>query len=80
VREWMEAHHPRLLGLLDWPAYRLLGRCWAEGCGRPMILHTPWRLYDCERTPMAIVLNQDRYAELVGVDLDQADPAATIVL
>ena len=78
MREWMEANHPRLLCLIDWPAYRLLGRCWAEGCGRPMVLHSPWRLYACERTPMAIVLNEERYAELVGVD--QAEPAATIVV
>lgn len=80
MREWMAAHHPRLLGLIDRPAYRLRGRCWASGCGRPMILHTPWRLYDCQRMPMAIVLDQERYAELVGVDADQAEPAATIIV
>ena len=80
MREWMEAHHPRLLGLIHWPAYRLLGRCWAEECGRPMILHSPWRLYACERTPMAIVLNEERYAELVGIDQDQPEPAATIII
>jgi hypothetical protein len=78
VREWMEANHPRLLGLIDWPAYRLLGRCWAEGCGRPMVLHSPWRLYACERTPMAIVLNEERYAELVEVD--QPEPAAAAIV
>ena len=76
----MEAHHPRLLGLLDWPAYRLLGRCWAEGCGRPMILHSPWRLYACERTPLAIVLNEERYAELVGADAERPEPTATVVV
>jgi hypothetical protein len=30
--------------------------------------------------PMAIVLDQERYAELVGVDADQAEPAATIIV
>jgi hypothetical protein len=81
VREWMEVHHPRLLGLLDWPRYRLsFERCWAEGCGRPMILHSPWRLYICENTPMAIVLNEERYAELVGADAEQPEPTATVVV
>jgi hypothetical protein len=81
VREWMEAHHPRLLGLIDWPRYRFsFEPCWAEGCGRPMILHSPWRFYICENTPMAIVLNEERYAELVGADQDQPEPAATVVV
>jgi hypothetical protein len=77
----MAVHHPRLLGLLDWPRYRLsFEPCWAEGCGRRMILHTPWRLYACERTPQAIVLNEERYAELVGADASQPEAATTIVV
>jgi hypothetical protein len=81
VREWMEEYVPGwLLGLMDWPGYRLRGRCWAVGCGRPMLLHTPWRLYDCERIPMAVVLNTERYAELVDLDTDRPEPAATIVV
>lgn len=47
-----------LLGVWHWPEYRLLGRCWAQGCGRLMILHSPWALYDCSRTPMAITLTE----------------------
>jgi hypothetical protein len=76
IREWLEEHHPRLLAVYDWPGYRLLGRCWAQGCGRPMILHSPWALYACERTPMAIAITEQgmaRYAELVG---EPVDPAA----
>jgi hypothetical protein len=34
-------------------------RCWAEGCGRLMVLHTPWALYLCERTPMGIILAEE---------------------
>jgi hypothetical protein len=80
VREWVAQHLPGwVLGVYDWPSYRLVGRCWAAGCGRLMILHSPWRLYACERTPMAIVLNEERYAELVDADADQK-PAATIVV
>jgi len=65
----MEDHHPRLIGVLDWPRYRLVGRCWAQGCGRLMILHTPWALYICERTPMGIVITdkgRELAAELEG--------------
>ena len=45
-------------GVWHWPKYRLLGHCWAQGCGRPMILHSPWALYICERTPMGISLTE----------------------
>jgi hypothetical protein len=75
MRQWMEDHHPKLIGLWDWPRYRLFSRCWAQGCGRPMILHSPWRLDVCERTPMAIVLNEERYAELVGEHVESAHVA-----
>ena len=47
-----------LVGVWHWPKYRLLGHCWAQGCGRPMILHSPWALYICERTPMGISLTE----------------------
>jgi hypothetical protein len=63
----------RLIGLYHWPAYRLLGRCWAQGCGRLMVLHTPWAMYICERTPMAIALTEQgeaRYQEMV---IEQAE-------
>jgi hypothetical protein len=38
--------------------YRLFGRCWSEGCGRPMVVHGPWRLARCwaENTPIAVVV------------------------
>jgi hypothetical protein len=61
----MEAHlHWRVLGVIDWPKYRFFGRCWAIGCGLPMALHTPWRLYDCERTPMSISITEQGRARL----------------
>jgi hypothetical protein len=66
----MEEHLPAgLLGVVDWPRYRLFGRCWAQGCGRLTILHSPWALYICERTPMGIVITdkgRERLAELEG--------------
>jgi hypothetical protein len=67
LREW-------LIGLWHWPKYRLFGRCWAMGCGRRMFLHTPWALYICERTPMAIAITpqgEARYEELVIQQAEQ---------
>jgi hypothetical protein len=54
-----------LIGLWYWPKYRFLGRCWAMGCGRPMVLHSPWARYDCERTPMAISLTEQGMARVL---------------
>jgi hypothetical protein len=56
LRDWMEAHHPKLVGLWDWPRYRLFGRCFV--CGRLIVLHSPWRLFICERTPLAIEITE----------------------
>jgi hypothetical protein len=35
------------------------------GCGRLMILHSPWAVYDCSRTPMAISLTEQGMARVV---------------
>jgi hypothetical protein len=71
LHEWMEANlPPKVLGMIDWPRYRLFSMCWAQNCpviGRANILHTPQQLWRCENTAMAVVLNEDRYAELVEV-------------
>ena len=68
LRMWMERNLPVwLLGLLDWPRYRLFGRCWAQGCPAPscrVILHTPWALFVCERVPMPIEITEAGYAPL----------------
>jgi len=58
-----------LLGMIDWPGYRLFGECWAQECPVPSrrnILHSPTQLRRCEGTPTAIALNEARYAELTG--------------
>jgi hypothetical protein len=66
----MDEHLPWwVLGVIDWPGYRLFGECWAEDCPVPSrrnILHPPAQLRRCEGTPMAIVLNEARYTELTG--------------
>jgi hypothetical protein len=47
--------------------YRMVGRCWAEGCGRLMVLHGPWRLARCwaENRPSAIVLPESESEPVV---------------
>jgi hypothetical protein len=74
LREWLEDHCPRLLGLWDWPGYRLLGRCFV--CDRLMILHTPWALYICERTPLPITITEKGMAELVVKEAERLTGAA----
>ena len=65
----MEQRHPRLIGLWDWPRYRLsFDRCWAQGCGRPVILHMPRQLRRCESTPMAIGLTARGWLRAQGLD------------
>jgi len=63
MRGWIDANLPWwLLGVIDWPRYRLLGRCLV--CGRLVVLHTPWVLYICERTPLPIEITDKGYARL----------------
>jgi hypothetical protein len=52
LRDWLERHVPKLVGLWDYPRYRLVGRC--DVCGVLMVGHSPWALYICERTPLPI--------------------------
>jgi hypothetical protein len=72
---WLEEHAPPwAVSAWAWPHYRLFSRCLV--CGRPMVLHTPWALYVCERTSLPIEITEQgmaRYAELVG---EHVDPAA----
>jgi hypothetical protein len=79
VRDAMDEHLPWwLLGLIDWPRYRLLGRCMA--CGRLVVLHTPWALFVCERTTLAIEITEQGMARLADsqpvVPVSHADSAA----
>jgi hypothetical protein len=70
----MEVRLPWVMGMLDWPRYRLFSRCWAMGCGRLMILHSPWAMYICERTPMAIRITpqgEAYYQSMVIADAEE---------
>jgi hypothetical protein len=72
-RDWMDAHHPRLFALWCWPGYRLFGRCFAQGCGRPVLLHTPRQLRRCENTPTALELTARGWLAAKGLDPDAID-------
>jgi hypothetical protein len=80
MRDWLETHAPRLLGVIDWPRYRLASRC--IPCGRLMVLHTPWALYVCERTPLPIRITEQGMARIAsdGREHDEPEPAAAIVV
>jgi hypothetical protein len=59
----MDEHLPWwVLGVIDWPRYRLFSRCFV--CGRLMVLHTPWALFVCERVPLPIEITEKGYAVL----------------
>jgi hypothetical protein len=73
-RDWLELHAPRLVGVLDWPRYRLFSRCFA--CGRLMVLHAPWALYICERTPLPIRITEQGMARIAELTGESVDPAA----
>jgi hypothetical protein len=73
-RDWLELRAPRLLGVLDWPRYRLFSQCFA--CGRLMVLHTPWALYICERTPLPIRITEHGMARIGELTGESVDPAA----
>jgi hypothetical protein len=73
LRDWPERHAPGLLGLYDWPRYRLLDTCWAEDCpvpSRQNIRHSPAQLRRCEGTPMAIKLTERGWLYGEGIDPD----------
>jgi len=65
----------RFLGVYYWFKHRLIGeRCWAQGCGRLLILHWPWQEYHCNRTPMAITITPEgeaAYQAMVIDDMEQ---------
>jgi hypothetical protein len=54
--------------------FRITGRCFV--CDRLMLLHTPWALYICERTPLPIEITEQGMACLEGHRAASVDPAA----
>jgi hypothetical protein len=80
--DWMEQHAPRLAGAYYWLHLRLTGsRCFAQGCGRLTLLHTPRQLNRCYSTPLGIVITEQGLARAVVAEAEevtaQAAEAAT---
>ena len=57
--------------------YRLLGRCWAQGCGRRMLLHTLSQARRCEDTPIALTITKKGWAYAVGCQPEDVRAAAS---
>jgi hypothetical protein len=69
VLEWLERHAPPLAAVYCWYYNRLTGsRCFAVGCGRLLLLHTPWQMGRCYDSPMAIQLTDRGWLHASGVD------------
>jgi hypothetical protein len=79
-RDWLDRWGPSwLLGIYDWPGYRLFGECWAQDCpvpNRRNIRHTPNQLLRCAMTPMAISLTERGWLYGEGIDPDSVVPAS----
>lgn len=67
----------RLIGCYFWFHNRLTGvRCFAEGCGRLLVLHTPRQMRRCLDTPLAIELTDRGWLRGHGIDPDSVGPAS----
>jgi hypothetical protein len=83
MHDWLEQHAPpRLLDAFYFVHNRLAGvRCYAEGCGRLLLLHTPRQLNRCYDTPLGLVITEQGYAHAVVAEAEhvtaQAAEAAT---
>jgi hypothetical protein len=71
VLEWLERHAPPLAAVYCWFYNRLTGtRCFAQGCGRLLLAHTPRQYRRCADTPLAIELTDRGWLHASGVDPD----------
>ncbi len=67
----------RLTGLYCWFHNRLTGvRCYAQGCGRPLLLHTPRQRNRCLDTPLGIELTERGWLHGHGIDPDSVVPVS----
>jgi hypothetical protein len=78
IRDWLETHAPGwLVGAWYFAHNRLTGvRCYAEGCGRLLLLHTPRQLNRCYDTPMALVITEKGLGRAVVAEAEEITQAA----
>ena len=76
LREWLE-RYPRLEACYCWFYNRLTGsRCYAQGCSRLLLLHTPHQWNRCCDTPLAIELTDQGWLRVNGIDPDSVVPVS----
>jgi hypothetical protein len=51
-------------------------RCYAQGCGRLLLWHTPRQRNRCLDTPLAIELTERGWLRASGIDPDSVGPAS----
>jgi hypothetical protein len=77
ILDRLEEHAPQLAAAHCWFHNRLTGtRCFAEGCGRLLLLHTPRQLRRCYSTPLGIELTERGWLRASGIDPDSVGPAS----
>ena len=77
ILDWLEHHAPPLAASYFWFHNRLTGvRCFAQGCGRLLLLHTPRQMNRCLDTPLAIELTERGWLHGHGIDPDSVGPAS----
>ena len=80
IQDWLEQHAPRLVDPYCWLHLRLTGsRCYAQGCGRLLLLHTPRQRDRCYDTPLAIELTELGMARLAEYRLAEPESADLVV-
>jgi hypothetical protein len=50
--------------------------CYAQGCERLLLLHTPRQMDRCLDTPLAIELTERGWLHASGIDPDSVGPAS----
>ena len=71
--DWLDAHHPKLVGAYCFFYNRLTGsRCYAQGCGRLLLLHTPRQWDRCCDTPISLVITAKGYERLAPLEEGEA--------
>jgi hypothetical protein len=75
--EWLEPRAPRLAALYCWFYNRLTGvRCYAQGCNRLLLWHTPRQLERCIDTPICVELTDQGWLRVNGIDPDSVVPVS----
>lgn len=77
ILDWLELRAPRVAASYCWFHNRLTGtRCFAQGCGRLLLLHTPRQMDRCLDTPTAIVLTDRGWLRANGLDPEAVAPVS----